>query len=212
MGKMQSTLESLLETRGQVAHKKLAYPGIADGERAGLLSDVSDVYRRVGGVLDDFELNLSSWDMQFEGIAVELDEYLHFNRYRLLTLESLLYSRLSGFPLEKYVEYCSVGENRCLSAGSYGGKWTSPSTEWQFGPAGTQGELEGAGAPRWRQRAFYDFVKDLSPELIDVKLVRIAVWDRVAEDDAERTVEEVLKSPSAASAEGIVELILERSV
>ena len=210
MGQMQSTLEALLETRGTVTHKKLAYPRIADVERAGLLSGVSDIYRRLGGVLDTFELNLRSWDMEFEGLAVELDEYLHFNRYRLLTLKSPLYSRLSGFPLDQYVEYCSVGESRCLSAGSYGGKWTSSSTERQFGSASVQKELGGAGAPRWRQRAFCDFVKDLSPVLIGVKVVRIAVWDRIAEGGAERTVEEVLKSPSAASAKGIAKLILER--
>jgi hypothetical protein len=37
-------------------------------------------------------LRLSAWDLEFDGIAVELDEHLHFNRYRGLTLKSPRYS------------------------------------------------------------------------------------------------------------------------
>ena len=212
MGQMQVTFETLLETQGSVAHKRLAYPKIVDIQRSGLVPAVSEIYNKLGGVLDDFELNLRSWDMEFEGLAVELDEYLHFNRYRLQTLGSPLYEDLSGFPLDEYLAHCSTKEDKCLSAGGYGGKWTSNSTERQFGPAAAKKDLSGAGAPRWRQRAFYDFVKDLSPSLIGVKVIRISVWDTILENGTERTVEKVLKSPTAASAKGLAALIFERNV
>jgi hypothetical protein len=211
MGPLQRTLETLLKKKGQATHKKLATPKDADIERADLRSDISSVYKSLGGV-GDFKLNLRSWDIAFEGIAIELDEYLHFNRYRFRTLESSLYTRLPGFPLEEYVKYCSDHEGRCLSAGSYGGRWTNKSAERQFGPAGNKKELNGAGAPRWKQRAFYDFVKDLSPILIGVHLVRIAVWDKIHDNGIVRTVEDILKSPTNVSVEGIVELIHRRSV
>lgn len=210
MGQMQNTLEALLKERGRVVHKELSFPKRTDISGAGLLSAVTEIYHQLGGVLDEFELNLRSWDMEYEGVAVELDEYLHFNRYRLNSLTSSLYARLFGFPTVEYAEYCRVRENKCLSAGSYGGKWSSNSTERQFGPAGPKKELGGAGSPRWKQRAFYDFVKDLSPVLIGVRVARVAVWDKIWENGQERTIEEVLKSPSDSSAEGITKLIQAR--
>jgi len=39
-------------------------------------------------VLPSVPLDLRSWDMEFDGIAVELGEYLHFSRYRGITLVS----------------------------------------------------------------------------------------------------------------------------
>jgi len=168
------------------------------------------MYIKLGGVLKDFELNIRSWDMDFEGMAVELDEQLHFNRYRLLTLSSPLYTAISGFPHEKNVVFCKDHEADCLSAGSYGGKWSSKSTIKQFGPAGPQKDLSGHGAPRWKQRAFYDFIKDLSPRLIGVKVARVSVWDKVIESGQERLISDVLKSPSSCSGKAIAELIQAR--
>jgi hypothetical protein len=52
-------------------------------------------------------LNLRHWDMEFDGIAVEFDEYLHFNRYRSITLKSSVYEDLRGFPSDDYQRYCS---------------------------------------------------------------------------------------------------------
>ena len=57
-------------------------------------------------------------------MAVELDEYLHFNRFRALTLEAPIYIKLAKFPLILYRKFCSTYEGRCLQAGGYGGKWS----------------------------------------------------------------------------------------
>ena len=58
-----------------------------------------EVYLILGGVEKMFPSNLrKSWDIEFEGVGMELDEQLHFNRYRLKTLASPLYRELSGFP------------------------------------------------------------------------------------------------------------------
>ncbi|MBV1906272.1 MAG: hypothetical protein KUG75_09370 [Pseudomonadales bacterium] len=150
--------------------------------------------------------------MEFNGAAIELDEHLHFNRYRLRTLSSPAYSELPGFPLAEYKEYCARYEDKCLGAGGYGGKWSSTSTVKQFGVPWPLKELSGQGAPRWRQRAFYDFVKDLAPQLLGIRLVRIAIWDTIVEEGQTRTVLEVLKSPSAQSAACLAALIGQREV
>lgn len=54
------------------------------------------------------------------------------------------------------------------------------------------GELTGNGAPRWKQRAFYDFVKDLTPLLLDILVVRISIWDSLKISGTEYSVGEIL--------------------
>ncbi|MHA7678588.1 DUF7255 family protein [Cupriavidus sp. PET2-C1] len=47
------------------------------------------------------------------------------------------------------------------------------SCERQFGVGSAQKILEGAGAPRRKQRAFYDFVKDLCPKYLASSLLAL---------------------------------------
>ncbi len=75
------------------------------------------------------------------GVAIELDEELHFNRYRELTLRSEVYQRLSGFPLEAYRDHARSREDECKKAGSYGGKWTNRSCEKQLDRVEVGGHL-----------------------------------------------------------------------
>jgi hypothetical protein len=198
MGKMQYALARLLSGAGTVSDKTLRFPIGDDIAGSGFKSEVAHVYRTLGGLLPSVPLNLRSWDMEFDGIAVELDECLHFNRYRGTTLMSAIYADLPHFPLLTYRHYCSEHEESCIRAGSYGGKWSNMSSVAQFGVASPQKDLTGNGSPRWKQRAFYDFIKDLSPLLIGVFVVRIAVWDTAVDGGRTRTVEDILATPSQA--------------
>lgn len=141
--------------------------------------DIISVYKNLGGVTDKLIFRLGGYDIQTDKFIIELDEELHFNRYRKITLQSQLYNELKKFPLENYKKYCDIYELQCLKAGSYGGKWCNSSTEKQFGKSSTKGDLNGNGASRWKQRAFYDFLKDISHLFIDVNIIRILVWDEV---------------------------------
>jgi len=78
----------------------LARPTIDDLGKSPLRQVVEDCYRRLGGIGAEIPLRLGHWDAEYEGIAVELDEELHFNRYRLITLESPVYIELPSFPLK----------------------------------------------------------------------------------------------------------------
>ncbi len=188
-GKMQSTLKRLL---GAASSPTLRFPRVDDVARSNHKHEIERVYRALRGKLTSIPLNLRAWDIEFEGIAVELDEYLHFNRYRAITLESASYKELTHFPLNNYCRFCKEREERCLRAGGYVGKWSNEGSEAQFGDASSPKDLSGNGAPRWKQRAFYDFIKDLSPLLIDVPVVRVAVWDTIVVDGRSKTVEEIL--------------------
>jgi hypothetical protein len=101
---------------------------VEDVNSAGQADIVNHVYRKLGGVLPSPLLNLrAGWDIEFDRMAVELDEYLHFNRFRALTLESPIYIKLAKFPLTLYRKFCLTYEGRCLQAGGYGGKWSNKS-------------------------------------------------------------------------------------
>jgi len=218
-GKMQCAFEQLLSYAGKVSQKTLKFPKADDVGKSDLKSEIECVYGKLDGILPSSPLNLRHWDTEFDGIAVELDEELHFNRYRSITLKSAIYTRLRRFPLDTYMYFYSDHEDSCLCR-SYGKYWTNPSCEAQFGPASPLKNLSGNGPPRWKQRAFYDFVKDLSPLLINVKVARVAVWDTLVVAESTKTVREVLaalirqSAPTAfreASSAALAALVKERA-
>ncbi|MGE0218573.1 DUF7255 family protein [Mycolicibacterium sp.] len=140
---------------------------------------VSAVYEALGGARPMRAVRPGAWDLAFAGeLVVELDEELHFNRYRHLTLQFPWATELPW--RDTYLGYCTGQEQRCLDAGRWGKRWTSPSCEAMFGPATAAGDLDGAGAPRWKQRALYDAVKDIAAvHSSTVRLARLSVWDTV---------------------------------
>lgn len=214
VGRMQAALEVILRSAGKISRGEIRFPHRTDITHDNQAEIVNEVYRKLGGMLPVPELHLRPWDIEFDGVAIELDESLHFNRYRASTLESKAYAELPGFPLDLYRRYCALHEGACLKAGGYGGKWSNKSCERQFGTPGSPQDLVRGGAPRWKQRAFYDFVKDLSPLLIGVRVVRIAIWDKVPETSGKRTVADILQRPSysVAATQDLVELVRNRCV
>ena len=210
MGRKQDALVSLLEAEGEITQHPR--PTRTDLIGADLGSEVDLLYRRLGGILETWQAKPGRWDAVFDGIAVELDEQLHFNRYQLVTLDSPVYARIPTFPLALYRAQCHAREAECLRAGRYGGKWTNSSCERLFGPPGAAGDLDGAGAPRWRQRAFYDFIKDLAPLAIDLAMARLSIWEPLPGDQEGRAIEGCLRHPSRETGGQLASLIKLRAM
>lgn len=142
------------------------------------VDELLGLYRHLGGLQNAPALRPGAWDLVFDdGLVVELDEELHFNRYRALTLES---SWSADLPwIEDYLRYCADHEGECLAAGSWGKRWTNDSCARMFS-GGPAGDLSGDGAPRWKQRALYDAIKDTAPTTaLGVALARVSVYDEV---------------------------------
>jgi hypothetical protein len=184
-----------------------------DIEATDLGSEVQSVYEQLDGELDDFPDNVGRWDLWVGAVAIELDEAQHFNRYRLKPLESSIYSKLlPRFPRSAYYSYCTWREGECLAvAARRSGFWSNPSSIKQFGRASSKGDLTPPGSPRWKQRAFYDFLKDLSPIICDTRLARISIWDEVPVNGVNVLVNQVLLSRSLDAVPGLVTLIEERA-
>lgn len=173
-------------------------------------AEIDQVYRGLGGVLPACPISPGAWDLEVGGVAVELDEEQHFNRYRAATLESPLY-RLAPEFVSKYRGYCQRREPECLRRASNRGYWSSDSTIRQFGPAAPPAILDDAGSPRWKQRAFYDFLKDLAPALVGTPVARLAIWDEVVVGGASVLVKDILDGTMTEGTSALLALIERRS-
>lgn len=178
-GARAEALQNLLNRAGLVSAASIpAAPRLGDLPDEAQVAVVA-LYRALGGTEPVRPPRPGAWDLAFEGgLVVELDEELHFNRYRSTTLETPWSADLPWY--EDYRAFCSRHEAECLDAGKWGKRWTTPSCESMFGPPGDVGELEGPGAPRWKQRALYDAMKDIAALASDsLHLVRLSVWDTI---------------------------------
>ena len=151
-------------------------PHAADLPQA-IYAELLELYRSLGGSQDTPTFRPGGWDLPFNGpLVVELDEELHFNRYRASTLDS---SWEAGLPWTfDYRRHCADHESACLRAGSWGRRWSNDSTSHMFS-GGRPGDLTCGGSPRWKQRALYDSLKDTAPLLGGPRLARVATHDIV---------------------------------
>lgn len=140
-----------------------------------------DLYRRLGGRGEAaLVLRPGSWDLVLDdGRHVELDEEQHFNRYRAVTFAPAWTEQLPWTA--DYRRYADAHETACLRKAKRGGYWTSPSTEWMFGPADPPGEFALHGSPRWKQRALYDGMRDALASVGGVRLTRLSIYDRLGD-------------------------------
>lgn len=135
---------------------------------------IQSCYKELNGILDTPPTNIGKYDIILNNFIIELDEENHFNRYRLITLESQFYDQYKNFNIEEYKLLCEKYENKCRTYGKF---WSNKSTEEQFGESQTKGTLTNNGSSRWKQRAFYDFIKDISSAIIGIPLIRISIYD-----------------------------------
>lgn len=184
MGKRENNLRHILTESGIIKEPRLVVPDVRNlvlqnnlGECGGTIQQVfSDLGGRDGEI--DFR---GKWDIVGDQYIIELDEELHFNQYRLLTLNSPFYlcKEFHSFPLELYKGFCHDYSERCRNAGSFGRKWSTDHSAVMFGNPAIPGDFSGNGSPRWKQRAFYDFVKDMSRLATNIPVVRLSIYDKI---------------------------------
>src|SRR5947208_3305021 len=114
-GRRAEALLALLRDSGFLPAPVRPPPRLVD-LRPRIVEEMLGLYRRLGGLQDQPVLRPGSWDLSFAGdLVIELDEELHFNRYRAATLDT---SWSSGLPWTRdYTKFCKEQEPRCLAAG-----------------------------------------------------------------------------------------------
>ena len=136
-------------------------------------SEVESMYKELGGILGEPPLTFGSWDISTPEFILELDEENHFNRYRLQTLNSNVYQMINGFRLDEYMRFCTLYESGCRK---HGGFWKNNSSEKLFVKSDDNGCLDGAGSSRWRQRAFYAFLRDVTGLIMEIPVIRLSIY------------------------------------
>ncbi len=155
-------------------------------------NEVERIYKELGGTLDEFPMNFGPWDISTPEFIIELDEENHFNRYRQQTLKSDIYQKIKGFPLNEYQQYCTKYESRCITHGGY---WKNNSSENHFIKSDDNGVLNGSGSSRWKQRAFYDLLRDVTGLIKGIPVIRLSIYQTFkgkSVQDVIRTKDEVL--------------------
>lgn len=175
MGLRQDILkEAVYRKFKQFRHRAIT---LSDIEEFNFVETVSKVYKNLGGRLKALPVRYGNWDVSTEDFIIELDEERHFNRYRSETLNSDFYSDHSFFSIADYKSYCHEREKECLKAAKWGQNWKNSSTEKMFIKSNVDGDLAGNGSSRWRQRAYYDFLKDLTSKVINTPVIRVSIYD-----------------------------------
>lgn len=202
-GRRVTKLRELLRSAGRAELETAPPAPRLDSLPESVSASVLDLYRVLGGFQDVPRLAPGNWDVAYDdGLLLELDEDLHFHRYRGITLTAPWVTDLPW--ADAYREYVVTGERR---AGTGGRRWTSPSAERMFGPADPDGVFGDRGAPRWKQRALYDAMKDTAAASGAVRLARISIYDRVAG----ALLNDVLYGRADIPAIAVAQLVDERS-
>ena len=161
------------------------------------------IFSRLNGILDNYPTNYRGFDIQCNDFIIELDEERHFNRYRLLTLKSQYYKDHKLFDTLTYKDLCQTREEECLKAACWRKNWENDSTKKQFGKSDDEGYLGTKGSSRWKQRAFYDYLRDISSTLMSIPIIRISIWEKIGNT----TIDHLIKIKDFKKIEN---LILER--
>jgi hypothetical protein len=198
-GARASQLAAMLLRLGHVvSDSKRRPPRVSDLDDSAAQLVLSS-YRKFGGSLVEPVFRPGPWDLAFTNdLIVELDEELHFNRYRARTL-------IPDLPWAMdYMRFADEHESECLRAGRWGLRWTSPSTVRSFGQGDEPGTLGERGAPRWKQRALYDLIKDAAP---GISLARLSVHDSLGK----ASLHDVLTRGVAYDEEDLADLVRRRT-
>ena len=207
MSLRQETLTAVLTSEYGTGRYYPNALNLTDLKKAGLMSEVQRTFKRLGGILTEAPLSFGKWDICLNDFIVELDEEQHFNRYRAVTLDSYIYHMEKGFDVYDYGKYCKLYEENCLKKSSWGKFWTSPSTEKQFGNSGFKGNLETLGSPRWKQRAFYDYLRDIFAIIYRIPLIRVSIYDKIIANGLIKSVGTILIDGNTSDLNEIVKFI-----
>lgn len=173
-----------------------------------LFKVIKKIYMELGGTLEEFPYGYRNFDIIYDGVYIELDEEQHFNRYRELTLHSEVYNNSKIMNIEKYKTFCKTYELICIKKKSSVGFWSKESSDHQFGISSKERDFSGNGSSRWKQRAFYDFLKDAYSISEELPLIRISVWDVVEIDNEVFTINNILLKNDEEKYPAIKELII----
>jgi hypothetical protein len=132
------------------------------------------------------------------------DDAVHFNRYRLLTLKSELYSVFSFPWVDSYKRLCRTFEKECIKAGLQDRIWSGPPIASRiYGKSEEPGDLSGNGSSGWKLNAYNDVQYDLISRLHGYKLIRIPEYENLMIGGSLKKIDDLLLNPKEENQKAI---------
>lgn len=160
---------------------------------------IGDVYSELGGLHDYQSISIPGFELEYGNFCVMLNEQLHFNRYRSITLRSDMYQQLPAFPLSKYRIYCRKMESECLKSGKSNPHWTNNEAEYHFGSPMEPGDLGLNGSPGWKLAAIKSMLRDAISHQLAIRIVHLSIWDDLMISNKLTRLDELLFNPDKQS-------------
>jgi hypothetical protein len=124
------------------------------------------------------------------------DEELHFNRYRLISLRSDLYSEMNFTFSDAYKRLCRTYEKEALKSGFQTRIWNGPPlAKHLFGAASEPGDFSGNGASGWKLQAYNDAQIDLQTRIHGYKLIRLSPFETLMTGGSLKRLDQLLVNP-----------------
>ncbi|MEQ8358692.1 MAG: hypothetical protein RH860_04335 [Cytophagales bacterium] len=182
-------------------------------QKSKFASGLNEVINKLGSKSIAIPTDLH-YHLEYNGLLIQFDDELHFNRYRRITLESEFYMNYKGFNTLSYKSYCRNYEKECIKAGLSKGIWENPESLKIFGPSEEPGDLslERDGASGWKMRAWRDFLQDVSGEILGFKVLRISTYDKIMLNGKIQSLGELLNSSNKKNFSIVAKSLIRRII
>lgn len=157
---------------------------------------LAEIYEDLGGVGNIPLLEKLKFDFKIGRDLFVYDDELHFNRYRLITLRSDLYTELNFSFSDMQKRLCRTYEKDCLKVGLQLRIWNgAPIAKHCFGEASEPGDFSGNGAIGWKLTAYNDAQFDLQTRIHGYKLFRITPFETLMTGGSLKRLDQLLINP-----------------
>lgn len=180
-------------------------PSIIDGKAVKLLENV---YRNLEGKIAPMKLEKLKFDFKIDNYLFLYDNENHFNRYRITSIKSDIYSTFNYSWKDAYLRLCRTYEKECLKSGLQERIWYGPPiANKHFGHSEEPGDLSGNGSSGWKLNAYNDAQIDLYSRLLGYRLIRIPKYENIMIGGSLQMIDSLLLSPKDHYAPGIASWI-----
>nr|WP_245189372.1 hypothetical protein [Lunatimonas salinarum] len=169
-------------------------------------------YQALQGVGPAPKLQKLKFDFQLDRCLFLFDDEVHFNRYRLETLRSELYT-FFYFPWQgSYLRLCRQQEKQCLQSGMVQRIWFGPPLAAKcFGESEEPGDLSGNGSAGWKLNAYNDLQYDLISRLQGYKLIRLSGYENLMVGGSLKKVDQLLLRPDEKTLQVLANWLLRKT-
>ncbi|WP_228527687.1 DUF7255 family protein [Pararhodonellum marinum] len=168
-------------------------PGLWDHKSKNMLQTA---YLELGGKGEAVSLERLKFDFKIDRYLFVYDGASHFNRYRLSTLKTDIYSTFNFPWVLAYRKLCRQCEKECLKSGVQERTWFGPPLAAKcFGPSSDPGDLYGNGSSGWKLNAFNDMQYDLISRLSGFILIRIPMYETLFTGGSLKKIDQLLLQP-----------------